>query len=421
MKKILLIFFLLAITICNSQNVFIDEKPKDEITAMEFPKKTKSIIFFGEKDISQTYKNHKKGELEVNAFFGASYDNFVIANILSKNIVVYNNRKDKFIFYRLNAEQEFGVIISDGKNKPIVIYEPKLYLESVKKYLKIENADQVVPKSENEKNTSEYVKEMNRIMSLNFEINQNYADLIINNSNTVHYIKPKKDEENCKYKKRKFEVFQDEAMTLKASYGANYYYDKKNRLIKLENMVNDSITDVLNYQTDEFGLLTYLKNKNNELVTAVYIYQIDKFYVVYLEDEEPISYETFYLNDKKQCINRTSYREDKSVVIDIKYFYDNFNRVIKEIDDDVETIYSYKNNTNDYYSKLIRRTVSDKKIISEYNLSRLKSFNFFEEKNESGKVINTSKTITNLNCDTQTYLYDQNKKLQSVMTFKTID
>lgn len=50
--KILIAFILMTFS-GNAQNVFIDKKPTNEIAALEFPKFSKSIVFFGEKNATE--------------------------------------------------------------------------------------------------------------------------------------------------------------------------------------------------------------------------------------------------------------------------------------------------------------------------------------------------------------------------------
>lgn len=417
-NKIFIILVFLSIESI-AQRAFVEKKPTNEIAAVEFPELTKSIVFFGKKDTTELYYKHKTAENDVNNYFGRAYDKFAIINILDKNIAVFNNRETS-IFYKPYAAQEYGIIISDGKDKPIIVYEPENYLTTIKRFLEITSANQVVPKRKTERKENNYLSEMRQIMDLESNPDSEYAKLLINNSNTVHYQIPQKDDFDCKFIKRKFEMFQDEAMTLKASYGANYLYDKNNRLVEQQNTINDSVVNLIKFQRDQFGLITHLRDEN-KLVTALFIYQKDKFYVVYLEDEQPINYETFYLNEKMQCTNRKSFRDDKSVVTDIKYFYDDFDRVSKEIDNESEKVYKYLNNTNTYYSELLWYDLNPKKVRTKYEVKREKNKNFFTEKDAFGKITSKSTTITDKNCDTKTISYDADNKIKSIAVFTSLN
>ncbi len=417
-NKIFIILVFLSIKSI-AQTAFIDKKPTNEIAAVEFPEFTKSIVFFGKKDTIKLYYKHKTAENEVNNYFGRAYDKFAIINILDKNVAIFNNQEIS-VFYKPNAAQEYGMIISDGKDKPIIVYEPENYLTTIKRFLEITSANQVVPKRKTERKENNYLSEMRQIMDLESNPDSEYAKLLINNSNTVHYQTPQKDDFDCKFTNRKFEIFQDESMTLKAAYGANYLYDKNNRLIEQQNTINDSVVNLVKFQRDQFGLITHLRDEKM-FVTALFIYQKNKFYVVYLEDEEPIYYETFYLNDKKQCTKRKSFRDDKSVVTDIKYFYDDFGRISREIDAKSEKNYKYSNNTNTYYSELLWYDLNPKKLQTKYEVKREKNKNYFTEKDDYGKITSKSTTITDKNCNTKTISYDADNKIKSIAVFTSLE
>jgi hypothetical protein len=195
-----------------TQKVFLREMPLKEKAAVSFTEPGNSIIFFGSDDRNPQYQKHKKNSREVNAYFGAVYSSFPIFNINTKNVVEYNNKSGRFFFYRPNARKPYGMLISNGIDQPMLVTRPDQYLKTIKTYLNISSADDLVPKILDQKNNISLQEEMKQIMESKFVPDQDYAVQLIKNANTIHYLSHSKRYVDCNCPERTAEMFKDSLM-----------------------------------------------------------------------------------------------------------------------------------------------------------------------------------------------------------------
>ncbi|TDG35928.1 hypothetical protein EZJ43_11285 [Pedobacter changchengzhani] len=421
MKKVAFLF-LLAIISENvfSQSFFIKQKPINEKAALTFTEAKPSVIFFGAPNNSDDFKKHKLKSKAVNSYFGGVYTNFPIFDIGKENVVEFNNSSDKFIFYRPNTKKAFGMIISNGKDNPILVTNPNEYLKTIKTYLNIGNADYLVPKTFNEGNQKNALQEIQQILKINFVATKTYAEKLIANVNSSHYPKTYGDANfkmHCN--ERIFEMYTDSSLTTKIAYSSKYVYNNKNQPQNITNIINGKETTFTKYVRNGDGLIMliisgYLKNPD----TTKFIYDKDKYYTINFSKGRPFSYDTYFLNDQMQCVRQLSIRSDQSIVSDINYVYDKFGRVVREGKSDSEVIYTYNKDADKLYSSFKSYSLNPRKLELNNEVIREKNKNTFVGKNGSGEQTFKSISVTNPDRSIKTYAYDKDNKLTSVSVIK---
>ncbi|TCD10468.1 hypothetical protein EZ449_08960 [Pedobacter frigidisoli] len=376
MKKLTLLLLCLSISIiAYSQALFLKTKPANTKSAVNFTEPSPNVMFFGVDDGTINFKNHKLKGKEINKYFGAVYSNFPIFDIGKENVVEYHNANGHFFFYRPNTKKPFGMVISNGKDQPILVTHPDQYLKTIKTYLNIGNADYLVPKTLDANNEKNAQQEMAQILKIKFATDKNYASKLIKNVNSVHYSKVYDDGSirmNCK--ERIFEMFGDSLMTMKSTYGAKYLYNDKNEMELMVNTVDGKENGYSKYERDEDGLIRKIISGDEKLAdTTVFIYEKDKYHTVSLSRGKPYSFETFFLNDQMQCVRRLSKRSDQSLIWDITYIYDKFGRIIREGKVDSEMIYQYKNDSDSIFSGFSSFSLNPRKLNLQNELIREKN------------------------------------------------
>jgi hypothetical protein len=395
-----------------TQKVFLREMPLKEKAAVSFTEPGNSIIFFGSDDRNPQYQKHKKNSREVNAYFGAVYSSFPIFNINTKNVVEYNNKSGRFFFYRPNARKPYGMLISNGIDQPMLVTRPDQYLKTIKTYLNISSADDLVPKILDQKNNISLQEEMKQIMESKFVPDQDYAVQLIKNANTIHYLSHSKRYVDCNCPERTAEMFKDSLMQEKMPNHSTYLYNDKNQVLEMSNFNQGELSYRLKYKIDQSGLILELISDNS--ITR-FIYEKDRYHTVNIENGVPRSFETFYFNDQKQCVRRFSRGPDAGSSSNTDYIYDQYGRIIRESSLDSETIYEYKNETDDLYTKSSFYSLNPKTLSSQNEIiweNPYKQIMLGKDKNlhQLFKQV----TLIGQDCSLKSYFYDKDNKLTMV-------
>ncbi|MCX2474508.1 hypothetical protein OQZ33_09230 [Pedobacter sp. MC2016-05] len=421
-RAVLLCYFVFCAVLSNAQSVFLKEKPANEKAAVSINDHAPSVMFFGVNDGSDSWKNHKQKEKEVNAYFGSVYSNFPILDIGKEHVVEYSNSNGKFVFYRPNTKRQFGMIVSNGKDKPILVLNPDQYLKTIKTYLNIGSADDLVPKTLDERDQKDAVKEMQGVLKIKFVTDQSYAQRLIKNASSVHYSNTYEDgSPKMTCTNRVFEMFGDSLMTTKSPYGANYVYDKNNIMQSMDNTMNGKPSGYSKYLRDQNGLIKKIVSGDEKSTdSTVFIYEKDKYHTISFSGSRPYSLETFFLNDQMQCVRRLSKRSDQSIIWDITYIYDKFGRIIREGKVDSEMIYSYKNDSDAIFSGFKSYSLNPRRLDLQNEIIREKNKQTFIGRNGTGGLNFISVTYTAKDRSTKTYSYDKDNKLTSVSVIRCL-
>lgn len=418
MKRFLYIFlFMLCYKSAFSQHVFLLEKPADEKADLSFKRPEPSLVFFGEDDGSPGFKKHNQNATKIKAYFGSAFSDFTIFNINTGKLVEYHNTSGWFFFYKPHIKKAYGMILSNGKEEPLIISDPDLYLKIVTDYLNIGNTDTKVGKASDTENNVTVREEMEQIMKSTFVPDQNYAKRLITNVNIIQYKKDYKREEEfqCSCRERHITIFRDSLLKEKLPESTQNLYDNQHQLLETKNFKNGEVTSSHKYIRNKNGLIEKIQNDlGNSISLTQFFYEKDRFHTVNIENAEAISFETFYLNDQMQCIRRLSKKSDGTVVWDIYYIYDQFGRLIRESQTDCESFYQYDNNQDDAYSSFKFYTLEPKmlkfsaKMSWDGNKQTIVGLNGFSEQTYR------SVSVREKNCNIRTYQYDGDNKLTSV-------
>lgn len=412
-KQINCLTICLALGSCNSPKALVSKPPAHEKPAVAFTQPVTSVCFFGVDDSSAAFQKHKNEIHTVNQYFGPVYDNFPVFNIGDANIVAYSNTSGQTYFYRPRAKRKYGMVVSNGKDKPVVVYEPEHYLSEIKKHLRISSADDIVPKTKAVNDELSYSAQMERILQSDYKPDKTYTHLLVKNGNTIHY--PKRTTGPCDCRERFFEIYSDSSLRQKIGIAYHYQYNDLGQLIQLESFSNGQSQGITRYGINAQGLIQQMSSGNEEDGSVVkFIYQPDRYYAISMEQGKPVSYETFFLNEKKQCIRRLTHRPDKSLVWDIRYRYDTKDRIIKEEQQDKETVYEYRNDSDSMYAASSSYSLAPRKRNSRHEVKSEKNKQIFTGTDDNGLQTFRSVTITEAGCATKTFSYDKDNRLTSV-------
>ncbi|MCZ4243950.1 hypothetical protein [Pedobacter punctiformis] len=422
MKKTLFYLFFLFLPYASfSQQVFIKVKPQNLKSDVAFGEPSPSVAFFGIDDETDTFKKHKANIKNVNAYFGPVYDSFPIFDIGSGKLIEYQNKSGKYFFYRVNTKKPFGMVISNGKDQPIMVNTPDAYLKTIKTYLNIANPDYLIPKTLDANNQKSAQVEMEAIMKSTFVPDQKYAESLLKNANTVHYTKPSKAEQelNCNCLKKVYHMYKDSLMKEETAQSMEYIYNDKKQYLATINYTDGKPSGTIKYIRNPNGLINKMvMDYGNSSSEVRFIYEKDKFHTISMDGAKPDNYETFFLNDQMQCVRRLSKRNDGSLIWDISYVYDKFGRLVREAQTDSETIYTYKSDQDDVFSQFEVYTLNPRKLSISNQIIREKNKQTFLGRDGNLKPTMKHITINTDNCTFKTYAYDANNNLNYFIVIK---
>ena len=411
----LLLLFILSSTYCAAKEVFLKTMPAESKVAVAFTAPVKSICFFEIATEDAAFQEHKKAEREVYDYFGVVTTDFPIFNIGDEDVVEYDNEDERYFFYRPHAKGKTGMVISDGKQMPIVVYDPSQYLATIKSYLKIESADDVVPKT---KTANDYKTNQHRIellMRIKYQPDDAYAKLLIEHGNTVHYfVKNKEFQGTCQCREIQNQLYKDSTLKTKMPTRFVTVYNENADMVALSYYLDNKLQNETFYNRYTNNLLKNMTSVlGGDTSETRFVYEPDRYHTIHFDNGKPYSYETFFLNNKKQCIRRISHRTDRSLVWDIKYEYDKHGRLIREEDQDDEKIYEYKDAKVDYFSAFSNYDKQSHKLLMRNERIWDKDVNVFVGKDGDGKQTFKSVTITKKDCSSVTYSFDADNKLSN--------
>ncbi|SHF16844.1 hypothetical protein [Pedobacter caeni] len=399
-----------------SQKLFLKKMPPKETAAISFSEPVNSLIFFGSDDGSSKYQKHKKHRKEVHAYFGAVYSSLPIFNIDEQKVVAYHNQSGPFFFYRPNTKKAYGMLISNGKDQPILVTQPDQYMKTIKTYLNISSADDLVPKTLDRKNSIGLQEEIKQILASKFLPDGNYAAQLIKNANTIHYLSQSKKYIQCNCPERITEMFKDSLMKEKMPNHSTYRYNDKNQVLEMNHFYEGKLSYSLKYSIDNSGLIRKLVSSDGSTSSITqFVYEKDRYHTVQIENGQPYSFETFYFNDQKQCVRRFSRGADPTSSSNTDYIFDKHGRLIRESSTSSETIYQYKNETDDLYSRSDFYSLNPKTLNSQNELIwESPERQIYLGRDKDQQQLFKQVTITGKDGSLKSYFYDKNDQLTSV-------
>jgi hypothetical protein len=420
MRKIVLCITILCILAsCSTQKIFLNQLPENETASVSFSEATTSVCFFGEKNDSNEYLKHHTAEQEVSNYFGPVTVDFPVFNIGTENYVSYKNERGDFVFYRQNLKGKYGIVISNGIDMPIIESNPKKYLSKIKSYLKKNNEDIINEEKQDSIKESNFQVVVKELTQKNVLLGKDYADALIKNANNIRsgypFLSKFKKEKRCIFKKQTTSIYEDLKMTKKSPSSYIYFYDENGQPTKINYYLDKKITNTTTYSRNGYDLIEKITHDNQgQILTLRYHYYPDKFYVITYEGDRAISYDIYYLNEKKQCNHHLTYENDQSISLDETFRFDEFGRIIEETKKDSQITYAYKDSKSYLFSEFKMYNLNPKKLLVQNAIVNEKNTETYIGKNAEGKQTYKSITITSPDCSIiKSTNYDDKNKFTS--------
>lgn len=342
---------------------------------------------------------------------GGATDRLMVARTNAKTFKFSNGTVTWFVDVEVFPKRT-AMILFNGKNEPVIEYNPKNYERIVKTQLS--NELKTKQKSDNETQIAkkEALGTWNTMESVPFKTDQKYADRIINHSNTIYYpLLNFEDGGNCNGQFTNI-IYSDEKQQ-KVSYTANLTY-RNGKMLEYR-YSREGVERIQKYYLNKVNLL-------DSIVTTENGKREMKLNFKYLPDQFTIhsSYgdrEEFHLNTKGQVDIKYDFDKENKMKREIHYTYDNLGRVLKEEsmskgESPVTNTYQYDSDTRKMYSKMIIQT-KEGKILSE-NVAQIMDGKHIFTSIADGKVQSKSvSTLTN-HCEGKVITYDGSGKVLSV-------
>lgn len=375
---------------------------------------SKALFFVENENISASeshINNHKEVADNLYRQFGGATDRIMVARTNAQAFKFSNGTTTWFVNVK-NFPKRTAMILFDGKNKPIIEYNTKNYEHLVKKYLSEDLKKRQQTEKENKAAEKQASNVWNSIDAASFTPDQEYADRIINHSNTIYYpLIAFEDGGNCNGRFRNI-IYSDEKEQ-KISYTSNVIY-RNGRMLETR-YSREGIESIQKYYLNKVGLLDSIVNSQNGKREM-------KLNFKYLPDQFIIhsswgSREEFHLNDKGQVEVKYDFNKKGKMAKETHYKYDNLGRIVMEhyIDEGENPVtgtYEYASDNRRMYSRL---TIKGKegKVISENRTEIINGKQIFTVIAD-GKVLNRSVSTLNFNCEGKVITYDGSGKVVSV-------
>ncbi len=357
------------LTSCSSNKNFVSKKPKNEKSTVSFKDPKTSVVFFGKNDDTEKSKEHQKQKIDIYNYLYPIANTLPVYDINDGKLVEYNNQKKKTFFYKNDVKKQYGMVVSNGKDMPVVVTDPKKYLNKITTYLSVDEKNLEKEKKRLEEEAKKIYRDIDGFVKKDFTINKAYASLVIKNSKTDYYpqvVKSKsKKQPSCS--KKIYQSYTDYTLKNKLDNNIVNTYDINKNILKTEYIdENSKPLYAKKYFRNKLGLLDSIKsNVYNQNIKIQFIYKKDKFITVTYDEKKPVNYEIYFLNDLKQNIGKQAYSKTPKENWDSFYRYDKFGRIEEEKDAKTKTVYQYKKDTDKDYSELIKYDIFTNKQLQK--------------------------------------------------------
>ncbi|MCP2029375.1 hypothetical protein L1276_004562 [Flavobacterium sp. HSC-32F16] len=408
--------YLLLLFICTScsKNIITTQKPQTKTNLSIGVNKPSLIFLHSAKAQNEQHNNLYRRFL--NAFGDTS--EFPIKSITSNTTVEFKNQNTTY--FNDSKKNITGLILSDGIKAPYIEIDPNKYISAYEAYFGIKFNDKIYYQKEREelKNTNE--NRLNYALNSKFSINASYADNLIKNASSAHYHSVKKKKSICNSNTVYVYHYSDSLKTKKAPY---YSYTKYNKNNYTENDVLTNDTGYKresNYYYNNFNLLdsiTHITTSDGktEKNKSIYIYLQKEYFILSSEGKKTSVSSHYILNSKMQCINQETFNSYGNVMQTKSFKYDQYGRLIEEIEADRRSVYTYENPSSVFYSTC---TSYEKEVETTKNIIYKKNGYRHYTNQYHGELNVYSKTLEDQNdCVQLIYTYNKDKKLTSFMEY----
>ncbi|MFC7774941.1 hypothetical protein [Flavobacterium sp. GCM10027622] len=387
-KPLLVIVACMLLTGCSTA-LLLEKNPKSK--ADFDTKKQQAIVFYKQTEDTSLVAKHDEIQKRFTAHFAKTEELKVIVT-KTDQVVKFANTKE-YYFRNKKTSPPIGVLLSNGKDKPILIKNPSRYIEEFEKYFEIPFKDAVYYKERKEK-----IKKLNKqkaqdILDDNFSMNEKLAAKIQKLPYSLYVPKDKFNPKKCKSEKVTITVFKDAAKKKKTGIQIIELYDKNNQIVKQTKLVNKVIKEETNYYRDQFSLIDSIVSvdeKGNK-TKEIYKYTKNQFAIVSVDKKGIVLSALYYLDSKTSLPNKGERYDSEGEMSGFpkSYKYDDNDRIIEEDEGVYKIVYEYKNPTDRKYSNY--KKIENKSVVLEHIITTNKKKQKVEIRSE-GKTI--SKTIT---------------------------
>lgn len=356
------------------------------------------------KEISNKYYNH----------FGGATDRLFVGRTNAKTFK-FSNEKTIWYVEVNKLTKPTALVLFDGEHKPIVEYNKKNFEKLINKYITATPSQ--LPSSETStakaKSSNQFAQVVDSIWAIPFKPDNNYANNIIKNSNTVYFPMPPLASDNKCNGKIRTDIYSDLEMKHKIYEMTNHYLEGK--LIEAS-YTRENTINTTKYYFNKLGLLdsitSYENNKRESSI--VFKYLKDKFVVVADGNRR----EDFYLNNLGRVDKKVTYNRSTNPSNEQRYTSDVIGRVIAEKTYSKQKlersiIFRYPNDKTARYTNFDVLDANNR-IQTKYITEGENSIQY-SVSDAGTKKVSLTKSMIDKNCEGKIITYDANDKVQSVV------
>jgi hypothetical protein len=391
-KHLLLASFwmVLILTGCSS-GMLLDKNPKSTV---DFDiSKMSGAVFYAQKDSGDVFSRHNAVYKRFMAHFGKTTELKIVAPSPDQ-VVKFSNEKE-YYFRNKKSANPIGLILSNGKDRPIIINQPEKYIEEFEKFFEIPFRDKVYQQERKEKIKKQNTQKAVEILNDDFELSEAIALKIRKNPHAMYYPR-KKLSGKCKKDKVTITYFKDASKKKKTGTQTVESFDKNFQIIKSATFKNRKLISEIYFYRNGFSLIDSIVSVDSKGVKSKSIYKYHKTYfaVLTVEDKNIALTDIYYLDpDSFLPVKGESYNDNGEMKGFPKYYkYDTQNRITEETEGANRLLYEYENPEEENYSHF--KSLENGKMVSE----NIITVNKKKEKTETrynGKAV--SKIITRAN------------------------
>ena len=395
----------LILTSCSS-GMLLDKNPKSKA---DFDiNKIPGVVFYAQKDSGAVFTKHNVIYKRFMAHFGKTTELKTIAPNQDQ-VVKFSNEKD-YYFRNKKSANPIGLILSNGKDKPIIINQPDKYIEVFEKYFEIPFRDKVYQQERKEKIKKQNTQKTLEILNNDYEIKEAIALKIQKNPNSLYFPR-KKLSAKCKKDRVTTTYFKDSSKKKKTGKQTIEWFDENFQITKSATFQSKKLISETLYYRNKFSLIDSIisVDSKGEKTKKIYKYHKTYFAVLTVEEKNVALTDIYYLDSDSYLPTKgENYNDNGEMKGFPKYYkYDARNRIIEETEGANKSLYEYKDFQDDNYNHF--KSLENGKVVSE----NIITVNKKKEKIETryyGKTV--SKTITRANtakCTETTLEYKDGK------------
>ena len=405
---------LLVLSACSKKILTHNPVPEAELYEIHH-KEEASLVFFDD-DQSDDLEKH----LAVYNRFAEAFDTLREVHVvrIKEHCIIEFGNYGYYYFNYNGGKPKFGMILSNGVDKPIIVTNPDQYITAYESYFGVPFNDKVYYSKLRKTEIAGRQKEAEKKLKERFKIDQNYADKLIKNSNIAYY-PLKRAALNCTNGKVITKIFDDTIPGKKSIMQEENWYDQNGLLKKYATFINDALFSEDVYYRNPSGLIDSIvrTDKKGLKNKSVFKYSKNHVNIISVDEKNIMVSKTYHLNDKFQCTSIETLNGSGDVVATSFLKYDDFGRAMEETSGNQMIKYEYKNDKEDFYSAIKIINIPDNKLLSENIRYEERNKIIFISRNKD-KILSKTISFTDSNgCTKKVCNYNMDNKLINVFEY----